>query len=100
MSESKSKGPVLRRLMSGGDTGPAVRVITNRADWETRMVGQGEHSGVAVGQSLVAFQAESYQEVGVGSDLWDFHVDEGGQKFHVYLAGSDIFMLYVPFAVV
>ncbi len=91
---SKSKGPVLREM--GG--GP-VRVLTNRQDWETRRIGEGEQMGFAVGQSLVAFQAESYREFQPGSDVWDFIVIEGRERFHVFLSGEDIFMLYVPVAI-
>lgn len=94
MSNSKSKGPVLRALGGGG-----VRVVTTRQDWETRKIGEGEQSGFAVGNSLVSFEAESYRESSPESDIWDFVVQEGKSTFHVYLAGDDIFMLYVPSAV-
>ena len=88
---SKSKGEILKQIGGG-----AVRVITNRQDWETRRIGEGEQAGIAVGQSLVSFLAESYREAIVGSDIWDFLVIEGESKYHVYLDGADIFMLYVP----
>lgn len=93
MSESsKSKGPVLRAL--GG--GP-IQIVTTRADWETRMVGEGERAGLAVGQSLVAMAAVSYREVTPGSDLWDLVVEEmgprGAERAHVFIHGEDIFIV-------
>lgn len=88
---NKSKGRVLRAL-----GGCRVRVITTRQDWETRRIGQGDHAGYAVGNALVAFEADSYREFEAGSDMWDFIVEEGAARFHVYLSGEDIFMLYVP----
>jgi hypothetical protein len=94
MSVSKSKGPVLRSL--GG--GP-VRIVTTRQDWETRKIGTGEQVGLAVGLSLVSFEAESYREFQPESDIWDFVVVEGLVRFHVYLSGDEIFLLYVPSAV-
>jgi len=94
MSTSKSKGPVLKEL--GG--GP-VRVITTRTDWETRKIGEGAQTGFAVGMALVAFQAESYREFKPDSDIWDFLVLEGREKYHVYLGGDEIFMLYAESAI-
>ena len=94
MSTSKSKGPVLREI--GG--GP-VRIVTTRQDWETRKIGTGEQVGLAVGLSLVSFQAESYREFKPDSDIWDFLIVEGPDRFHVYLAGDEVFMLYVPSSV-
>jgi len=94
MSTSRSKGPVLREI-GGGE----VRVVTTRQDWETRMLRLGDQEAPAVGSSLVSFQAESYREFKPDSDLWDFVVMDGGEKFHVYLAGDEIFLLYVPSAV-
>jgi hypothetical protein len=92
--KSKSKGPILREL-GGGE----VRVVTTRQDWETRKIGEGEQTGFAVGLSLVSFQAVSYRESSPDSDIWDFLVQEGPDRFHVYLAGDEIFLLYVPSAV-
>lgn len=93
MSTSKSKGVVLRQL--GG--GP-VRIVTTRMDAETRLIGDGAQRGVAVLNSLVAFLVESYREVkneaGEGTDVWDMITMEGGRKYHVYLSGEDIFMVY------
>jgi hypothetical protein len=95
MSEkSKSKGSVLRELGGG-----SVRVVTTRQDWETRQIGKGDQTGYAVGLSLVSFQAESYRESSPDSDIWDFVVQEGPERFHVYLGGDEIFLLYVPSAV-
>jgi hypothetical protein len=93
MSTSKSKGPVLRSLGGG-----AVRIVTTKQDWETRRVGEGPESGLAVGQSLIAFEAESFREFQPDTDLWDFLVVEGRTKFHAYLSGEDIFMVYVASA--
>lgn len=100
-SSSMSKGPILRRF-ARGETGPAVRVLTTRTDWETRMIQDPTNPSFSVpmvGLSLVAFEAESYQEVSAGSDLWDFHVNEGGRKTHYFLAGEDIFLLCMPFQI-
>lgn len=92
--KSLSKGSILRELGGG-----SVRVVTTRQDWETRKIGQGDQTGFAVGLSLVSFEAESYREHKEGSDLWDFLVVEGASRFHVYLAGDEIFLLYVPSAI-
>lgn len=95
MSEQKSMGPLLRHLSANG--GGTVQVTLRTMDWETRKIGSGPQAGLAVGNSLVAFEATSFSEV-KDMDVWDFVVedqvpDAGGPRTvraHLYLLGSDI----------
>lgn len=94
MSEKhKSKGSILR-VLGGGE----VQLILTRQDWETRQIIPDEKTAIAVGQSLVAISAVSYTEFEVGSDLWDFVIEEPigndqTQRVHLFIHGEDIFIV-------
>lgn len=92
MSEKPSMGPVLRHLQ-GSDR---IEIITRVMDFNVQTLTGPDGKEVTVpANSLIAFTAVAWRELGDKSDLWEFRTmipSEAGQvSALMYFHGTDLF---------
>jgi hypothetical protein len=89
-----SKGMVLRHLGGEGQ----IEVMTRLQDFNIQGIEGPDGKTMPVpANTLVAFTATKWREIGEGSDEWEFVTTMptagGPVRAYMYLAGSDIFLI-------